>query len=99
VKFEVSRRAQKQIEKIGRWWVENRTDSPDLFLDELAKAEDLLRASPEMGTVYAEHKSGKVRRILLTKTQHHLYYRYRTERDELTVLMVWGTPKGRGPKL
>ena len=35
----------------------------------------------------------------MTRTSHHLYYRYVPERDELTVLAVWGAPKERGPKL
>ena len=52
-----------------------------------------------MGTVYTEHKTGKVRRLLLTETQHYLYHRYRPERDELIVLLVWGFARAREPKL
>jgi hypothetical protein len=40
-----------------------------------------------------------VRRVLLSSVQKHLYYRYVDERDELTVLAVWGARRGRGPKL
>lgn len=97
--FEVSKRARRQITKIQTWWTENRPAACSLFLDELAAAERQLRATPELGAAYTEHKSGKVRRVLLPKTHHHLYYRYRPERDELVVLAVWGSPRGRGPKL
>jgi len=62
-------------------------------------AESLLRSDSTFGLVYESHKSGTVRRVLLARTGHHLYYRYRTDRDELTVLAVWGAPKERGPKL
>ena len=99
MKFEVSKRAGRQIDRIQTWWVENRPAARSLFLDELAAAEQQLRAIPELGTVYTEHKSGKVRRVLLPRTHHLLYYRYRPDRDELVVLAVWGAPKGRGPKL
>lgn len=64
-----------------------------------AYAERRLRAKPTLGLIYVEHKSGVVRRVLLTKTSHHLYYRYNPDREELIVLAVWGAPKERGPKL
>jgi len=99
VKFEISKRARRQIEKIQGWWSENRPASHGLFLDELATAERHLRTSPDLGSVYSEQKTATVRRVLLPKTRHHLYYRYRSDRDELTVLCVWGAPKERGPKL
>ena len=99
MKIEISKRARRHIEKIHAWWVENRPAAPSLFLDELADAERGLRARPESGSVYATHKTGAVRRILLARTSHHLYFRYRPERDELIVLAVWGAPRERGPKL
>ncbi len=97
--FVVSKRARRHIEKIQAWWAENRPATPALFLDELSSAERRLRKKPTLGLIYAEHASGVVRRVLMTKTSHHLYYRYQSERDELTVLAVWGAPKERGPKL
>lgn len=97
--FVVSKRARRQIEKIQSWWVENRPEAPALFLDELAEAERHLRTQPTLGLIYTAHKSGVVRRVLLTRTNHHLYYRYLPQRDELTVLAVWGAPRERGPKL
>lgn len=99
MKFEVSKRARRQIERIQAWWIANRQDAPTLFLDELAEAERQLRAKPTLGVIYSAHKSGEVLRILLTRTSNHLYYRYRADRDELTVLAVWGAPRERGPKL
>lgn len=99
MKFEISKRARRQIEKISRWWTENRPAAPTMFLDELADAERLLRSNPEAGIVYARHRTGDVRRVLLSGSAQHLYYRYRGDRDELVVLTVWGAPRERGPKL
>jgi plasmid stabilization system protein ParE len=99
VKFEISKRARRQIEKISRWWDENRPAAPTMFLDELADAERLLRSNAEAGIAYARHRTGDVRRVLLAGSAHHLYYRYRRDRDEIVVLTVWGAPRERGPKL
>lgn len=97
--FTISKRARGHIEKVQAWWRKNRPAAPYLFLDELVAAEALLRADPTFGLVYESHKSGVVRRVLLARTGHHLYYRYRADRDELTVLSVWGAPRELGPKL
>ncbi len=99
MKFEISKRARRQIEKMQAWWVANRQDAPMLLLDELAEAERQLRAKPMMGTLYSPHESGDVLKILLTRTNNNLYYRYRADRDELIVLALWGAPRERGPKL
>ena len=98
MKFEVSKRARRQIERIQIWWLQNRS-TPSLFLDELADAEKQLREKPDLGSVYLEHKRGTVRGLLLPKTKHHLYYRHRPDLDELVVLSVWGAARERGPKL
>ncbi len=99
MKFLISKRAHRHIEAAQAWWVENRPSARALFLDELASVERLLRENPTFGAVYSPHKSRVVRRVLLSGTQKHLYYRYRSDRDELTVLAVWGARRGRGPRL
>lgn len=80
MKFEISKRARRQIEKIARWWRDNRAAAPTMFLDELEQAEQRLRDNPEVGTVYARHRTGDVRRLLLPGSGHHLYYRYQRAR-------------------
>lgn len=99
MKFEISKRARRQLEKLSRWWIENRAAAPTLLLDELAEAEQRLRENPEVGVVYARHRTGDVRRLLLPSSGYHVYYRYRRDRAELVVLTVWGAPRERGPKL
>jgi plasmid stabilization system protein ParE len=99
VTFEVSKRARRQIERIQAWWIEHRPAARGLFLEELAVAEQQLRAAPEVGSTYMEHPGGAIRRLLLPRTHHHLYYRHQPDREVLTVLAVWGSPRGRGPRL
>ena len=74
MKLEISKRARRQIERIQTWWVRERPAARGLFLDEIAAAEQQLRATPELGSIYAEYRTRTVRRVLLPKTNHHLYY-------------------------
>ncbi len=97
--FEISKRARRQIELIQAWWLEHRPEARALFLEELEQAARQLREMPTLGVVYTQHRTGPVRRLLLPRTRHHLYYRHQPSRDLLTVLSVWGAPRGRGPRL
>ncbi len=45
-----------------------------------------------------ELKPTKVRTVP-TETEHFRYDCHRPEHDELIVLIVWGAPRKRGPKL
>lgn len=97
VRFQISRRARRQIDRIHAWWSDNRAAVRWLFLEELERAERLVRATPQIGMVYMAHKSGEIRRVLL-RTEHHLYYRYVAQRDELIVIAVWGATRKHGPR-
>jgi len=72
VKLEISKRARRQIERIQAWWVKERPAARSLFLDEMAAAERQLFATPELGSIYTEHKTGTIRRVLLPRTHHQL---------------------------
>lgn len=99
MKFLVSKRARQELERIERWWKANRPAAPGLFLDELEEAERHLRTSPESGSFYRTKRGDLVRRWSLTKTGHHVYFRYIREKEEIRVLSVWGASRERGPKL
>jgi len=40
-----------------------------------------------------------VRRVVLPKTRHHVYYEVDRKNDLVMILAVWGAPRGRGPTL
>lgn len=99
VKFVISRRARRQIDKIDAWWTGNRPSAYSRFQEEMDRVERLLRDNPEVGVVSEAHRSGDIRRILLLETENYVFYRYRANRNEITVLCVWGVPRARRPRL
>lgn len=99
MKVKISKRALRQVEKSQEWWIANRPSARELFVEEFAEATDRLRDAPEMGAIYTHHRTGTVRRVLLPRTRHHLYYRYDAERQSITVLCVWGGPRQHPPRL
>jgi hypothetical protein len=90
--------AEEQAGECDTWWRENR-DARDLFARELAGASAFLRESPNVGAKCTVLDGFPVRRVLLPKTGTHVYYSVDEAADLVTVLAVWGAPKGRGPKL
>jgi hypothetical protein len=86
VKLHLGRRLLRQVEKQEAWWGENRPAAPDLFAREFRDTLAIIRATPGAG-------------VLMPKTQNHVYFRVDEGRKVIHVVGVWGTPKGRGPKL
>lgn len=91
--------ARKQADRIDRWWRENRPAASDLFARELGDARSLIAATPEVGSPYIERNGVLVRRVVLPKTRHHVYYEVDRKNDLVMILAVWGAPRGRGPTL
>jgi plasmid stabilization system protein ParE len=91
-----SDRAELQIVEIDAWWREHRDKAPDLFEDELADALRLIGSAPRVGK-RVPHPTEHVRRVMMRKTRHHVYY---IEREQyVLVVAVWGAVKGAGPDL
>jgi plasmid stabilization system protein ParE len=91
------RRAARQAKRVGAWWRENRTASPDLFASELAAAIDALAAAPQIGQRIDDAGLPGIRRVLLRASQFHVYY----DLDGTTVriVAVWSGLRGCGPDL
>jgi plasmid stabilization system protein ParE len=97
VKVRVSARARREFDRADAWWRANR-DATELLTLELLEALDRLRDNPNLGTLYDGARAATpVRRILLPKTDHHVYHS-RVD-DEVVILAVWGTRQRRGPRL
>ena len=75
----------------------NRPAAPDLFDEEMAISVEQIRTMPTSGTIYPASFGATVHRLLMPKTQNHIYYTVRDK--EIVVLSVWGAPRGRGPTL
>lgn len=97
MKGRLAPRALSEAERCKTWWQKNRPAAPDLFDDEMAAAIGQIGAAPTLGAVYPSSFGRTVRRVLLPKTQNHLYYVVRDH--EVVVVSVWGAPRAKGPKL
>lgn len=94
---ELSAEARAQVLEVDAWWRENRRSAPDLFVEELAETLLVLEAKPMLGAPYRVRDKESVRRVLLRRSHHHLYFV--EESDRLYVLAVWSAYRGREPKL
>jgi len=75
VKIRVSRRAQRETDRHDAWWRANRPGAPDLLIRELLHVLELLDLNPNLGVPYdAAHFDGPVRRVLMKRTDRHVYY-------------------------
>jgi plasmid stabilization system protein ParE len=89
--------ADTQIRTIDDWWHQNRGASPDLFLDELSSAFEILARAPQIGRLYRRSPVRGTRRILLRGTRYHVYYV--PSEHEVTVIAVWHSERGVGPPM
>jgi len=91
--------AKSALARIHDWYRENYGDTPQVFVDELARALDLLRMLPGVGPPYLSAGPPHLHRLLLRKTQHHIYYEYLPGDSVLTVITVWRCRRGGPPDL
>lgn len=90
--------AQAQADECDTWWRQHRT-ARDLFARELAGMKELLLSNPKLGTVYTILDGQSVRRVLMPKTRHHVFYAADFAADVIMIHAVWGAPRESGPSL
>ena len=90
--------AAEEIRSITHWWRENRPANPDLFRRELVEARALLAKKPDVGP-HVRGARPDVQRLLLRRTQYHIYYRVDRAGRSVIILAVWHTSRGAGPPL
>ncbi len=96
--FDITPRAEREIERIANYWAENRDVGAEFFLRELEEAEKHLRTLPESGEAWRMRKNEVIRRWLLEGSSTHLYYVYQARRERILVVAVWGARR-RAPKV
>ena len=52
MRVEVTKRAQREVNRLGRWWLENRDKAPELFEEELSAAYFQIATDPTAGKLY-----------------------------------------------
>ena len=99
MKLRVGKLAQRQAARIERWWREHRLLAPDLFTDELEQIFAHLCEQAGAGVRWPTARRPKLRRILMPRTENHVYFQVDEATRTVHVLAVWGAPRGRGPRL
>lgn len=98
MKFDLSARAERDVERIGAWWQEHRDVGAEPFYSELEAAEAHLKQYPESGRPWRRRKGHWIQRWRLERTHYHIYYVYYPDQEQLWVLTIWGEVR-RDPKL
>ena len=99
MKVEIGGRARRQVERFDAWWRKNRDKAPELFEQELAKAEEFLATTPHLARQYVVRRGRLIRWLLLPKTKVKLYFWMDEESATVNVISVWGSQRGREPRL
>lgn len=98
-RVEIASPAREQVRAASRWWTENHADRSELFHEELQQAVTLLGLFPLAGHVDPSAIHRDVRRTLLRRTQHYVYYVVDDAGQVVTIVAVWHTARGSGPPL
>jgi plasmid stabilization system protein ParE len=93
---ELSPEALGQARRIRAWLEENR-GSADVFLDELGALIERLEVLPFIGAPYHESGVEGMRRVLLKKSRHHVYYAHLEARRTSLIHAIWHTSRGGSP--
>ena len=68
-------------------------------LDELTRRLGTVSPRSPPGTVHRVIRGSTVRKVLLTKTEQHVYYSIDEANDMVVIRTIWGARRGRTPKL
>ena len=97
MKVELSDRALLEMQRIDVSW-RKRASSPDVFLDELEELVEWIETTGVIGRVYDAKAKCRVHRLLLEKSEYHVYLARKSE-ELIVVVSIWSARRKRGPKL
>jgi plasmid stabilization system protein ParE len=85
--------AEEQLHEIAEWWMEHREASPSLVMDEFERCVSLLESSPDAGARFHRSRVPGVRRLVMRRTKHHVYYLHDESNVVVYIIAVWGALK------
>jgi plasmid stabilization system protein ParE len=91
--------AEEQLREFVEWWSANRPAAPTLVLEEFERCVTLLESSPDLGPRFHRSSVPGVRRIVMRRTKHLVYYLHDAENEVVYIIAIWGAPKGGSPVL
>jgi plasmid stabilization system protein ParE len=98
VKLNISKRARLRAKKIDERWRQE-ADYPNLLAEELLARLTELASIPQIGSPWPTERRPHLKRLLLEKTQYHVYFEVNERKREIRILAVWGARRGRTPKM
>jgi plasmid stabilization system protein ParE len=99
LKFKVAARADRHIRNAAAWWEKNRPHAPALFAEDLESAFALIEEFPHAGEAINHRRIVRLRRVLLSHVQYHLYYAVSLEDGVIEVFALWHTSRETKPRL
>src|SRR4029079_18730647 len=97
--IEITDAAEEQLREIVEWWTAHRDTGPQLVMDEFERSVALLKSSPDVGVRFHRARVPDVRRLVMKRTKHHVYYLHDNANAIVYILAVWGAPKFGYPVL
>jgi hypothetical protein len=91
--------AEEQLHEIAEWWLTHREASLLLVMDEFDRCMSLLESSPDAGARFHRSSVPGVRRLVMRRTKHHVYYLHDEANALVYIIAVWGAPKVGPPVL
>jgi plasmid stabilization system protein ParE len=95
----VTDEAEQHLREIVEWWVVNRPAAPTMVVDEFVRCVSLLSIAPDAGPRFRRTDVAGVRRLVLRRTKHLVYYVHDRANAVVYVIAVWGAPKEGDPML
>jgi plasmid stabilization system protein ParE len=95
-------RALRRARIITTWWQKHRPGAEEVFEQEFEHVIDRLALMSPLGPVGKAHGPSRGRtiwRVLLPKSQQHLYYSINEAKGIVVVHTIWGARRGHSPKL
>ena len=99
MKLHLGKRLLRQVEIKESWWAENRPAAPELFARELRDMLAYILATPNGGIGWPTPGRPALRRILMPRTQNHIFFVVDEKRQTIDVVAIWGAARERSPKL
>ncbi len=95
--YVIKARAVRELEGLAQWWAENRTAAPGAVRLDVEGVLFVITRHPGLGHKVETVRPIQVRRYLMSRTQHWLYFRVKS--SVLEVLSVRSTSRGNDPKV
>jgi plasmid stabilization system protein ParE len=98
-RFKIAARADLQIRAAAKWWIKNRTAAPAAFAQDLESAFSLIEQFPYAGEEISHRRISGLRRVLLGRSQYHLYYAVYLSERIVEVFALWHSSRGKPPRI